>query len=228
MMFAIQYPITGNIMEVDMIKIVLVDDQLLLRESIAHLLENDDDIKVVAMGENGNEAIKLCKIYQPDIVLMDIEMPEMNGVQATKIIKEKFDQIKVIILTTFDNPDNILEAIVNDADGYIVKNISHKDLVRTIKCVNNDLTVIHKSVKQIMMNRFKGLTDYKSKYENILSKREVEIVRCIAEGLSNKEIAGKLSYSQGTIKNNVSKILEKLEMSDRIQIAIFAIENGIV
>jgi len=215
-------------MEVDMIKIVLVDDQLLLRESIAHLLENDDDIKVVAMGENGNEAIKLCKIYQPDIVLMDIEMPEMNGVQATKIIKEKFDQIKVIILTTFDNPDNILEAIVNDADGYIVKNISHKDLVRTIKCVNNDLTVIHKSVKQIMMNRFKGLTDYKSKYENILSKREVEIVRCIAEGLSNKEIAGKLSYSQGTIKNNVSKILEKLEMSDRIQIAIFAIENGIV
>jgi len=227
-MFAIQYPITGNIMEVDMIKIVLVDDQLLLRESIAHLLENDDDIKVVAMGENGNEAIKLCKIYQPDIVLMDIEMPEMNGVQATKIIKEKFDQIKVIILTTFDNPDNILEAIVNDADGYIVKNISHKDLVRTIKCVNNDLTVIHKSVKQIMMNRFKGLTDYKSKYENILSKREVEIVRCIAEGLSNKEIAGKLSYSQGTIKNNVSKILEKLEMSDRIQIAIFAIENGIV
>lgn len=217
-----------RIMEVDMIKVVLVDDQLLLRESIGHLLENDPEIDVVAMGENGKEAIELCQIHQPDIVLMDIEMPEMDGIEATKIIKESYHELKVIILTTFDNPDNIMEAVVNDADGYIVKNISHKDLVRSIKCVNNGLTVIHKSVKEIMMNRFKGLSDYKSKYENLLTSREIEIVKSIAEGLSNKEIAGKLSFSQGTIKNNISKILEKLEMSDRIQIAIFAIENGIV
>lgn len=215
-------------MEDNMIKVVLVDDQMLLRESIGHLLENDDEIEVVGMGENGNEAIKLCKLHHPDIVLMDIEMPQMDGVHATQLIKEEFDQIKVIILTTFDNPDNIMEAIVNDADGYIVKNISHKDLVRSIKCVHSGLTVIHKSVKEIMMERFKGLTDYKSKYENLLTTREVQIVKYIAEGLSNKEIASKLSYSQGTIKNNVSKILDKLDMSDRIQIAIFAIENGIV
>ena len=182
-----------------MIRVVLVDDQLLLRESIAHLLENDDLIEVVAMGANGNDAIKLCAAYNPDI-----------------------------ILTTFENPDNIMESFANDADGYVVKNISHKDLVRAIKCVNNGLTVIDKSVKKIMMDRFKGLTDYKSKYEDILTEREINIVKYIAVGLSNKEIAAELSYSQGTIKNNVSKILEKLNMSDRIQIAIFAIENGMV
>ncbi len=211
-----------------MIRVVLVDDQLLLRESIAHLLENDELIEVVAMGANGNDAIKLCAAYNPDIILMDIEMPELDGVSATKIIKEKYEHIKVIILTTFENPDNIMESFVNDADGYVVKNISHKDLVRAIKCVNNGLTVIDKSVKKIMMDRFKGLTDYKSKYEDILTEREINIVKYIAVGLSNKEIAAELSYSQGTIKNNVSKILEKLNMSDRIQIAIFAIENGMV
>ncbi len=211
-----------------MIRVVLVDDQLLLRESIAHLLENDDLIEVVAMGANGNDAIKLCAAYNPDIILMDIEMPELDGVSATKIIKEKYKHVKVIILTTFENPDNIMESFANDADGYVVKNISHKDLVRAIKCVNNGLTVIDKSVKKIMMDRFKGLTDYKSKYEDILTEREINIVKYIAVGLSNKEIAAELSYSQGTIKNNVSKILEKLNMSDRIQIAIFAIENGMV
>lgn len=219
---------TENIMEVEMIKVVLVDDQLLLRESIAHLLENDDEISVIGMGANGYEAIELCESLKPDVILMDIEMPELDGVSATKIIKERYKEVKIMILTTFENPDNIMESFVNDADGYVVKNISHIDLVRSIKCVNNGLTVIHKSVKKIMMNRFKGLTDCKTKYVHVLTEREIDIVRCIAEGLSNKEIAAKLSYSQGTIKNNVSKILEKLEMSDRIQIAIFAIENGMV
>lgn len=211
-----------------MIKVILVDDQLLLRESISMLLENDEEIDVVATGENGNDAIKLCEIYNPDVVLMDIEMPELDGVGATKIIKEKFPDIKILILTTFENPDNIMESFFNDADGYIVKNISHKDLTRSIKCINNGLTVIHKSVKKIMMDRCKGLSNYKSKYKDILTDREVEIIKLISLGLSNKEIGAQLSFSQGTIKNNVSKILEKLDMSDRMQIAIFAMENGIV
>lgn len=210
-----------------MIKVILVDDQLLLRESLSYLLENDDEIKVVGMGENGNDAIKLCETLKPDVVLMDIEMPEMDGVSATKVIKNNFCDIKVIILTTFENPDNIMEAFVNNADGYVVKNISHKDLSRSIKCVNNGLTVMHESVKKIMVERFKGLSNYKSQYQDILTDREIEIVKYIAAGFSNKEIGAALSFSQGTIKNNVSKILEKLNMSDRIQIAIFGIEHGI-
>lgn len=211
-----------------MVKVLLVDDQMLLRESIAYLIENDDEIEIVGMGENGEEAINLCNRMKPDVVLMDIEMPKLDGVCATKQIKSDFPACKVIILTTFENPDNIMESFVNGADGYIVKNISHKDLVRAIKCVHNGLTVIHESVKKIMMDRFKSLTEYKSQYQDILTKREIEIVRRIAAGMSNKEIAAELAYSHGTIKNNVSKILEKLNMSDRMQIAIFAIENGIV
>ncbi|HOO29034.1 MAG TPA: response regulator transcription factor, partial [Lachnospiraceae bacterium] len=160
--------------------------------------------------------------------LMDIEMPQMDGIEATKIIKTRFPDMKVIILTTFENPDNIMESFVNDADGYIVKNISYKDLKRTIKCVNNGLTVIHESVRKIMVDRFRGLSEYKARYKDVLTDREAEIVKYIAAGLSNKEIAAKLSYSPGTIKNDVSKILEKLDMADRMQIAVFAIENGMV
>ncbi|WZL80734.1 response regulator transcription factor [Vallitaleaceae bacterium 9-2] len=211
-----------------MIKVILVDDQQLLRESISMLLESDEEISVAAMGENGHEAIKLCEVYRPDVALIDIEMPKLDGVSATKIIKERYPEVKIIILTTFENPDNIMESFINDADGYIVKNISHKDLVRSIKCVNNGLTVIHKSVKQIMMDRFKGLSEYKSRYKEVLTDRDIDIIRLISAGLSNKEIAAELNFSQGTIKNNISKILEKLEVSDRMQIAIFAIENGIV
>lgn len=211
-----------------MIKVILVDDQQLLRESVSMLLENDQEINVVGLGKDGNEAISLCETYRPDVALIDIEMPELDGVSATKIIKEKYPGVKILILTTFENPENIMESFINGADGYIVKNTSHEDLVRSIKCVNSGLTVIHKSVKKIMMDRFKGLSEYKSRYEDILSDRDIEIIKCIASGLSNKEIALELNFSLGTIKNNISKILEKLDMSDRMQIAIFAIENGIV
>ena len=154
-----------------MIKLILIDDQLLLRESISYLLENDEEIKVVGMGKNGFDAILLCEKFNPDVVLMDIEMPKLDGISATKIIKEKYKDIKIIMLTTFENPNNIMESFISDVDGYIVKNISYKDLARTIKCVNNNLTVIDKSVKKIMVDRFKGLYDYKGQYQDILTER---------------------------------------------------------
>lgn len=211
-----------------MIKVVIADDQILLRESIGYILDNDDEITVVGMAGNGNEAIHICEKLKPDVVLMDIEMPNLNGVYATKMLKDKNKDIKIIILTTFENPDNIMESFMSDADGYIVKNINHKDLILTIKCVYSGLTVIHESVKRIMIDRFKGVVDFKSRYEDTLTKKEIDIVKLIAKGNSNKEIASTLNYSEGTIKNNITKILEKLEMSDRIQIAIFAMENGLV
>jgi len=211
-----------------MIRVLLADDQVLLRESIGYILDNEKDIEIVGMAGDGNEVVEKCEILKPDIILMDIEMPSLNGVHAAKIIKEKNEQVKVIILTTFENADNIMEAFVANVDGYIVKNINHEDLILTIKCVNSGLTVIHESVKKIMIERFKGLIDYKSQYQEILTKKDIKIVELISKGFSNKEIANSLNYSEGTIKNNVSKILEKLEMSDRIQIAIFAMENGIV
>lgn len=211
-----------------MIKVAIADDQRLLRESLAYILDNDEEIHVVDGASNGEEALELCKRLSPDIILMDIEMPVMDGVSATKKIKENYPNIKVIVLTTFENADNIMESFIVGADGYIVKNINHEDLVLTVKCVASGLCVIHQSVKEIMINRFKGLSEYKSKYQDKLSEKDIDIIKLIATGKSNKEIAVQLNYSEGTIKNNVSKILEKLEVADRMQIAIFAIENGIV
>lgn len=211
-----------------MIRVVLADDQALLRESICYILDNDDEICVVGTAKNGEEAIALCRTKNPDVILMDIEMPVMNGVKATKILKEQFPKIKVMILTTFENDDNILESFIVGADGYIVKDISHNELVLAVKCTYRGLCIIHQSVKKIMMDRFKSLSDYKAKYEDILNDKELEIVRFVAEGKSNKEIAAGMNYSEGTIKNYITKILGKLEVSDRMQIAVFAIENGIV
>lgn len=211
-----------------MIKIIIADDQILLRDSIKYILDSDEEFTVVDTAGNGKEAIELCKKHRPDVILMDIEMPEIDGVSATKIIKENYPNTKVIILTTFENPDNILESFVANADGYIVKNIEHEDLILSIKCVARGITVINESVKRIMVDRFKGLIDYKKQYQDILSEKDLDIVRLIATGKSNKEIASILSYSEGTIKNSVSKILKKLDMADRMQIAIFAMENGIV
>lgn len=211
-----------------MIKTLIVDDQKLVRQSLSYLLESNEDIKVVGLAENGLEAIQFAEKNEVEIILMDIEMPILDGISATKRIKEKFPNIKIIILTTFENPDNILESFVNKADGYIVKDISHTDLINTIRCVNSGLCVLHESVRKIMIDRFKGLSDYRTSYKEILTEREIEIVKYIALGFRNKEIAAKMNYSLGTIKNNISKILEKLDMVDRLQIAIFAIEKGII
>lgn len=211
-----------------MINVIIADDQTLLRESLSFILGNDDEINVVGMAGNGEEVIELCASLKPDIILMDIEMPKRNGVSATKLLKEKHPEVKIIMLTTFENADNIMESFVVGADGYIVKNINHNDLVLTVKCVAAGLFVIHQSVKDIMIDRFKGLTQYKSKYQDKISEKEIEIIKLIATGKSNKEIAAAMNYSEGTIKNNVSKILEKLALTDRMQVAIFAIENKIV
>ncbi len=207
-------------------KILIVDDQVLLRKSIGQLISTDDSITVVDMVGNGQAAIDACEFYKPDIVLMDIEMPIMDGISALKIIKEKYPIIKVIILTTFDNSNHIIDSFVAEADGYVVKDIDCEELIATIKCVSYGLTVIHESVKRIMIDKFKKMNSHKS-YEEILSKEEIDIVKHIVVGNSNKEIATKFNYSEGTIKNKVSKIYEKLNINDRLQLAVFAVENGI-
>lgn len=211
-----------------MIRVIIVDDQVLLRESIAYILNSDEEIEVVAEASNGLEAIELCKIYKPDIVLMDIEMPVMNGIEATEKIKEMFDDIFVIILTTFENPDNIEEALMVGAEGYVVKTIRQKDLVQSVKCVSGGLTVIHESVRQILIDRLIGKKQSQSPILELLSEKELKIVKLIAMGETNKAIGKTLNYSEGTIKNNVTKILDKLGVDDRMHVAIFAMENHLV
>ncbi len=211
-----------------MIKILIADDQTLLRESLSFILDSDDEIKVVGLADNGKTAIEMCGELLPDIILMDIEMPGMNGVEATKLIKKNHPEIKIIMLTTFENSENIMGAFIGGADGYLVKNVNHNDLLLTVKCVKSGLTVIHESVREIMKEKFSKPAKVKNDFSEILTDKEIEIMKLVAAGKSNKEIAYELNYSLGTIKNSISKILEKLGFADRIQIAIYSIENGLV
>ena len=210
-----------------MTRVVIADDQVLLRKSIGHIISVDEDIQVVATVGNGKEALEACKEYVPDIVLMDIEMPVMDGVTATGLIKAYNPEIKVIILTTFDNSDNIIEAFTAEADGYVVKDIGWEELVATIKCVLFGLTVIHESVRIIMLDKFKKIASSKQAYEEVLTLEEIDIIRLIVVGESNKHIGQVLNYSEGTVKNKVSRIYEKLEIRDRLQLTLFAVEHGI-
>ncbi len=211
-----------------MIKIMIVDDLELLRKSMAQLISIDDGISVVAMAENGSKALELCKLHQPDIVLMDIEMPEMDGITALKKIKLQYPDIRVIILTTFDSKDNIIESFLANADGYITKEIAPDELIATIKCVSYGLAVVHQNVKTIMVDAFKHNTLAAVNNDTTLLSEEIDIIKLIVDGKSNKYIAAKLNYSEGTIKNKVSRIYDKLKLTDRLQLAIYAVENNIV
>ncbi|MCT4620078.1 MAG: response regulator transcription factor [Marinisporobacter sp.] len=210
-----------------MIKIIIADDQVLLRKSLGQIISTDEEIIVADMVGSGKDAIASCEKNKPDIVLMDIEMPQMDGISALKIIKEKYPDIKVIILTTFDNAENIVESFLSEADGYIVKDIDCEELITTIKCVNYGLTVVHKSVKKIMVEKFKKMSNSKKTYTDLLSLEEIDMIRLIVAGKSNKEIGKAFSYTEGTIKNKVSRIYEKLKIKDRLQLAVYAVENGI-
>lgn len=210
-----------------MIKIIIADDQALLRKSLAQLISIDEEINVVSMASNGREAIDECQKHRPDIVMMDIEMPQMNGIDALKIIKEKYPKTRVIILTTFDNKENIISAFLKKADGYITKDIEPDELITTIKCVNYGLTVIHESVREIMVNKFEKAANKERDYTDVLSIEEIDMIKNIVDGKSNKDIAAMFNYTEGTIKNKVSRIYEKLGIADRLQLAVFAVENGI-
>lgn len=209
-----------------MINVMIVDDQVLLRKSIGKIIESDSAISVVAMAGNGLEAISKCKHQQIDLILMDIEMPKMNGIESLKHIKSHFPSVKVIMLTTFDNKTNIIEAFMAMANGYITKDISPDELVSVIKCVNYGLTVIHDSVNEMIVEAF-ARCGQKSSIFDKLSKKEMEIVKLIVSGKSNKAIAEHLNYSEGTIKNKVSRIYEKIGVDDRLKLAVLAVENGI-
>ncbi len=211
-----------------MVKIMIVDDQALLRKSLAQLINIDDEICVVAMAETGKEAVSTCKQFQPDIVMMDIEMPEMDGIKALKKIKEQCPNTRVIILTTFDSKENIIDAFLAHADGYITKEIAPQELIATIKCVSYGLTVIHENVKNIMIDKFEEVKPPLLDGAMQLSAEDIEIIKLIVDGKSNKYIGTTLNYTEGTVKNKVSRIYDKLKLTDRLQLAVYAVENNIV
>nr|WP_181007793.1 response regulator transcription factor [Streptococcus mutans] len=212
---------------------MIADDQELIRESLKIVLSSYKDIKVVDAVDDGFAVLESMKKVQPDLVLMDIRMPKMDGVLCTKAVKENYPNVKVIILTTFDDDDFIFKALQYGASGYILKGISMEELYQAIVTVNKGNAMINPDVATKVVKLFSQMAQSNSaiqvqgnSVENI-SKAEWKIIQQIGFGLSNKEIAAKLFLSEGTIRNYLSTILSKLNLRDRTQLAIWAVQTGV-
>ncbi|MGL5151674.1 MAG: response regulator transcription factor [Clostridium sp.] len=209
-------------------KLLIVDDEKLIREGLKIILSSFNDIEVVGLCGNGYEAVEFCRKNEVEIVLMDIRMPECNGVMGTRLIKEQFSNIKILVLTTFKDEEYIHEALNYGASGYLLKDSSHDLIYEGIKSVFKGNIVFHPEIANKMIKGLEVSKDEMSKDDLGLSEKEINIIQSIANGLTNKEISEKLFLSEGTIKNNITNILSKLELRDRTQIAIFAFKNRIV
>lgn len=215
-----------------MIKLLLADDQDILTEGLKLILGAEEDIEIVGTANNGKKAYDLCRLRQPDLVLMDIQMPEVNGVQATAMIKRDFPHIKIIVLTTFNDDEYIYDALKNGASGYLLKDTSPGEILKAVRTVYRGGALIQSEVAVKVINKFSQLAN-KSVDKNIdpkvqlLTEREREICRLIAEGKNNQEIAEDLYLSQGTVKNHITRVLEKLDLRDRTQLAVFTIKNDL-
>ncbi|AJH01895.1 MULTISPECIES: response regulator [Clostridium] len=218
-----------------MTRVIIAEDQKLLRESFKNIIENNSDIKVVACATNGNEAYDLCKEYMPDVVLMDLSMPICNGTEATKLIKAELPSVKVLVLTASNDKSDVTDAISNGADGYILKDISTEELILSIKSTSLGLGIITKDIlSPMILNLRKENKKAKKKIIDInginisLTERELKIVSMIVDGKDNKEIASSLFIAEGTVKNIITEIISKLSLRDRTQLAVYAVKNGLV
>jgi DNA-binding NarL/FixJ family response regulator len=209
----------------NMIKVLLVDDQNLIRQGLRALLELEQDLEIVGEAENGESAIKLIEHLTPDVVLMDMRMPIMDGVETTRQIQKRFSRTKVLVLTTFDDDEYVTAALQNGAMGYLLKDTPSEELAFAIRAVYKGYTQLGPGIVKKLLTQFpNGTTQTPSPPESLveLTPREKEVLRLIASGANNKEIANKLYISEGTVKNHVTNILNRLNLRDRTQAAIFA------
>ena len=203
---------------VEKIRIVIADDSDFVRDGLRIILSMDEDFYVVGCAKNGIEAIDLCSKNQVDVILMDIQMPETDGIEATKEIVKK-NRGKVLMLTTFDDYDLVEKAIQNGAKGYLIKNHTPEKLKQMIKSVYNGVNVLEESVFQKITQKANAMSGNFD--ESVFTARELELIKAVAKGLSNKEISIKLFISEGTVKNHISNILEKCNLSHRTQLAVY-------
>ncbi|WP_379154650.1 response regulator [Paenibacillus sp. sgz5001063] len=211
------------------IKVLIADDQELILESLHIVLSMEEDIEIAALAKNGEEAIHGCEQYHPDIVLMDINMPVMDGVAATALIKKRFPDIKIIMLTSYKEVEYVLAALSHGAEGYLLKAIHPKDLAAGIRVVHAGGTLITqemagKMIKSMSMNNSSALKSN----EYGLSARELEVLHKLASGLRNQDIAEALFLSEGTVKNYISTIYSKLQVKGRREAARIARDSGIL
>ncbi|MDQ0114098.1 response regulator transcription factor [Paenibacillus harenae] len=204
-------------------RVLIVDDDALIRDGLKILIEMEDDFEVIGTAASGQEAFEMCQLNRPDLVLMDIRMPVMDGVLGTQLIKRHFQNMKVVLLTTFKDDEYIKEAVKSGAEGYILKNQPSDSIIESLRAVGKGNTVFEKEVAQALSGLLKE--DKKPMSTMGLNSRELEVLSQVANGYSNKEIAERLYLSEGTVRNYVTALLEKLQFRDRTQLAIFYLKH---
>jgi DNA-binding NarL/FixJ family response regulator len=210
------------------IKVLIADDHHVVRRGLVFFLRTQKDIEVIGEAKNGQEAVEMTKTLQPDLVLMDLDMPIMDGIEATKQIKSVMPNMKIMILTSFSDQDHVIPAIEAGAAGYQLKDIEPDELVRSIKKILSGENQLHpKATTHLLSHLTNKSRDSKSPTEE-LTKRELEVLVEIAKGKSNKEIASSLFITEKTVKTHVSNVLSKLNLQDRTQAALFAVRHGLI
>ena len=209
-------------------QVIICDDQATVRDGLVMLLKLEPDIDIVGTAEDGAEAVEMAADKKPDLILMDLKMPIMNGVEATRQIKMKHPEIKVVVLTTYADDEWVFDSIQAGASGYLLKDTPREELIKAVRGTVTGKTYVDPSVagkvlEQVSSRQTQPATLVTSK----LTQREVEVLRLIARGLSNADIADRLFLSDGTVRNHVSAILAKLGVSDRTQAAVIAIQHGL-
>jgi DNA-binding NarL/FixJ family response regulator len=209
-------------------KVIICDDQAIVRDGLAMLLKLEPDIDIIGIAEDGAEAVEMVADKKPDLILMDLKMPIMNGVEATRQIAAKYPEVKVLVLTTYADDEWVFDAIQAGASGYLLKDMPREELIKAVRGTVAGKTYVDPSVAGKVLEQVSSRqTQPATLITGKLTEREVEVLRLIAKGSSNADIADRLSLSDGTVRNHVSAILSKLGVSDRTQAAVIAIQHGL-
>ena len=209
------------------INVMIADDHSLIREGLKQLWEFDGTVKIVGEASNGIECLEKMNVYNPDVLLLDINMPEMNGIEVLKKMKDDNSQVKVLILTVHNEMDYLMKAVDIGVDGYILKDSESAELKKAIRAVRDGENYIQPSLIPTLNNQLVNRDTDKDKISS-LTNRELEVLIQVANGMFNKEIATNLNISERTVKNHISNIFKKIDVSDRTQAAVFAIKNNII
>ncbi len=210
------------------IRVLIVDDHHVVRKGLVFFFRTQKDLEIIGEAANGKDAVELANMLKPDIILMDLVMPEMDGIEATKIIKQQHPKIKIMMLTSFSDQDHVIPALEAGASGFQLKDIQPDELVASLKKIMSGENQLHPKATSHLLNNLSIKGKQERRLVEELTKRELDVLKEIAKGKSNKEIASSLFITEKTVKTHVSNLLAKLELSDRTQAALYAVKNQLV